>query len=303
MSNMVQYGIWPNCCNNCDFCLRMNRDYETKDKMIELVRGIRENINYVDWKGKFDAGISLLGGEMYFVTDKDIQSEVMLLIDDIINKILKVSPNPKVKYSTVTNGLYEPSFLYRVIDRIVEEVGIDKVDVNFSYDLKYRFKNEEARLLCLDNINKFMKRYDYHVGVQMILTQYVIDSVNNGTWDIHKFLENDIPGGNLCFLYPHPIHTGKVLPDFQFKREDLLNFVMYLRDEFPGIYLSFVASTHNSGIFKYTGWRDKTKDTTQEPILSDGKEEMNPDCGHSILYKCYADSDACLECDLENFDR
>ena len=62
MSNMVQYGIWPNCCNNCDFCLRMNRDYETKDKMIELVRRIREKMNYVEWKGKFGAGISLLGG-------------------------------------------------------------------------------------------------------------------------------------------------------------------------------------------------------------------------------------------------
>ena len=62
----------------------------------------------------------------------------MELIDVIIEYVLKVSPNPHCKYSTVTNGIYDPAFLYRVIDRIVSEVGIEKVDVNFSYDLKYR---------------------------------------------------------------------------------------------------------------------------------------------------------------------
>jgi hypothetical protein len=28
---MVQYGLWPNCCNNCDFCLRLNRTAYTKE--------------------------------------------------------------------------------------------------------------------------------------------------------------------------------------------------------------------------------------------------------------------------------
>ena len=58
-------------------------------------------------------------------------------------------------------------------------------------------------------------------------------------------------------------------------------------------------STHNSGIYKYTGLIDKTCECIkQQPILSDGKEELT-ECGHSILYRCYSDSDQCMLCDLE----
>jgi len=43
--------------------------------------------------------------------------------------------------------------------------------------------------------------------------------------------------------------------------------------------------------------RDKNKSTSQQPVLSDGKEEIT-ECGHSKLYRCYADSDECMLCDL-----
>lgn len=49
------------------------------------------------------------------------------------------------------------------------------MDLNFSYDLKHRFKNDEDRLKVLKNINDFHNRYNYSVGVQMILTQHVIN--------------------------------------------------------------------------------------------------------------------------------
>ena len=299
MTNMVQYGVTSDCCNNCAFCLRMNRKPMTKEEVITSIRSIRENMKYVDWKHKFSAGISLLGGEIYFYTDPDIQEEFMLLIEDVINKVLLVSTDPNVKYSTVTNGLYDPAFLFRVIDRIVERVGLDFVDVNFSYDLKYRYASEDRRLLALSNIQKFIKRYNYCVGVQMILTQYVIDMVNSGAFDIQKFLDNDIKGGMLCFLYPHAIHTGKQLDDFQFKRNDFIQFMLYLRDHFPSVFTAFVCSSRNSAVFKYTGYRDKHLDITQQPVLSDGKEIINKKCGHSQLYSCYADSDKCFLCDLE----
>lgn len=275
--------------------------------MLCSLRAIRHNIDKVDWKGEYSDGISLLGGELYNITDTDVQDEFLRLVDDIIVKVLRVSPNKNVRYSTVTNGQYDPAFLFRVLDKISDACGTQAVDINFSYDLKYRYKTEDMRKLALENINKVHDRYDYRVGVQMILTQYVIDSVRNGTWSIDKFLKEDIPGNGLCFLYPHPIHTGIKLDDFFFKREDLLNFVLYLRTYFPDIHASFLFSTQNSGIFKATGLIDKRfrEDFSladQQPRLSDGKEEINPVCGHSTLYQCYSDSDACLLCDLQSMD-
>ena len=302
MGNMVQYSIWSNCCNNCDFCLRKERIPYSREKQLLTLRRTRKNLDFVDWKDKFSDGISLLGGELYYIEDKELQDEFMLLIDDIIEKVLKVSPNPNVKYSTVTNGIYNPEFLYRVIDRIVDKVGIQAVDLNFSYDLKYRYKNEERRKLVLKNINDFHQRYNYKVGVQMILTQYVIDMWKRGEFDVNKFIDENIPGNTLCFLYPHPIETGLNLTDFNFKRRDLLDFLKYLKEANYFVYVSFMLSTMNSCSYKYTGLKNRTSlDFTEEPKFTDGKEILT-ECGHSILYRCYTDSDKCLLCDLMAFD-
>lgn len=302
MGNMVQYSIWSNCCNNCDFCLRKERIPYSREKQLLTLRRTRKNLDFVDWKGKFSDGISLLGGELYYIEDKELQDEFMLLIDDIIEKVLKVSPNPNVKYSTVTNGIYNPEFLYRVIDRIVDKVGIQAVDLNFSYDLKYRYKNEERRKLVLKNINDFHQKYNYKVGVQMILTQYVIDMWKRGEFDVNKFIDENIPGNTLCFLYPHPIETGLNLTDFNFKRRDLFDFLKYLKEANYFVYVSFMLSTMNSCSYKYTGLKNRTSlDFTEEPKFTDGKEILT-ECGHSILYRCYTDSDKCLLCDLMAFD-
>lgn len=301
--NMVQFGVWSNCCNACDFCLREERIPYSKEKQLYYLDMIKKNIEYIDWKDKFSYGISLLGGELYYITDKDLQKSFLELIDVIIEKILKVSPNPECKYSTVTNGLYDPTFLYQVIDKIVKEVGLKAIDVNFSYDLKYRFKSEEDRLKVLKNINDFHKRYNYNVGVQMIMTQYVINEWKAGRFDVNKFMEEEIPGNYLTFLYPHPIRTGKKLDDFNFNRTDFLDFIQYLKDECYNVYLSFLHSTKNSGTFKYTGLQNRVHPSVDaQPVLSDGKEIINENCGHSIIYKCYSDCDVCVLCDLKEFD-
>ena len=302
MGNIVQYSIWSNCCNNCDFCLRKERIPYSREKQLLTLRRTRKNLDFVDWNDKFSDGISLLGGELYYIEDKELQDEFMLLIDDIIEKVLKVSPNPNVKYSTVTNGIYNPEFLYRVIDRIIDKVGIQAVDLNFSYDMKYRYKNEERRKLVLKNINNFHQRYNYKVGVQMILTQYVIDMWKRGEFDVNKFIDENIPGNTLCFLYPHPIETGLNLTDFNFKRRDLFDFLKYLKEANYFVYVSFMLSTMNSCSYKYTGLKNRTSlDFTEEPKFTDGKEILT-ECGHSILYRCYTDSDKCLLCDLMAFD-
>lgn len=302
-NNMVQYGVWSNCCNNCDFCLREERRPYTKERQLVWLERIKENIKSLDWKNDFPYGISLLGGELYYITDEDLQESFLDLIDIIIENVLKVSENPDCKYSTVTNGLYEPTFLYKVIDKIVSAVGIQKIDINFSYDLKYRFHSEEKRLQCLKNINDFHNRYNYDVGVQMIMTQYVINEWKEGRFDVNKFNEEMIPGNHLTFLYPHPIKTGLQLPDFNFTRKDFLKFIQYMKQECYPTYFSFLQSTKNSCSFKYTGLKDRAReDATEKPKLTDGKEIINPKCGHSMLYSCYSDCDKCMLCDLEHLD-
>lgn len=297
--HVVQYGVWSDCCNNCDFCLRKNRKSTSNIDKLYLIQQIRDNIKLIDWKNNFSYGISLLGGELFYIRNEDVQNKFMMLIDDIIDIIL--IPNKDARFSTVTNGIYKPDFLYRVIDRIVERTSIKKVDVNFSYDLKYRYSSESARLKAFNNINDFHKRYNYSVGIQMILTQNILNLWKAGKFNTKSFISENFPGNKLAFLYPHPINTGRHLDDFNFNRRDFLSFVKYLKDNDYECYLNFINSTKNSGTFKYTGLREKNKDSKQMPILSDGKEDLAK-CGHSKLYRCYSDSDKCILCDLKFID-
>lgn len=300
---MVQYDLWNNCSNSCDFCLIYRKRILNNEQMIERIDQIIDNINYIGdrWTTQFSDGISLLGGEVYFITDLKVQEKLMELIDHIINKILL--PNKVLghicKYSTVTNGIYQPDLLFRMIDRIVEKVGIEFVDVNFSYDLKYRFHTEESRLLCLENMRKFSERYNYRIGAQMVVTEYLIDMINNKEFDIGEFQNKIVPNSIVEFLYPHEVHTGKVLDDFQFPRDKFLRFLIWLKANYYENFINYCDSINNSSIFKYTGLYINADWSMEiEPKLSDGKEIINPNCNHSVLYQCYKDSDKCILCDI-----
>ena len=299
--SMVQYGLWPNCCNACKFCLRKERIPLERDAMFKRIYNVQRNLDYVDWKDKFKHGISILGGEIYFIEDVELQNAYLALIDDIIEKVLKPKYFEHVKYSTVSNGIYDTTFLFKVMDKIVSQCGIGAVDFNVSYDLKYRFQTEADRLRCIKTINDFHQRYNYKVGVQMILTQYVIDAINKGEFSIDKFEQETCPGSILTFLYPHKIAKELgTLPDFFFKRSDFINFISKFSETHPEHFLNFKYSVINSSKFKYTGLREKGDDASQAPVLSDDKN-VYMSCGHSVLYKCYSDSNECMLCDVEEF--
>ena len=300
---MVQYDLWNNCSNQCDFCLIYRKRILNNEQMIERIDQIIDNINYIGdrWTTQFSDGISLLGGEVYFVTDSKVQEKLMELIDHIIDKILL--PNKVLghvcKYSTVTNGIYKPDLLFRMIDRVVERAGIEFVDVNFSYDLKYRFHTEEVRFLCLENMREFSERYNYRIGAQMVVTEYLIDMINRGEFDINEFQNKIVPNSIVEFLYPHEVHTGKILNDFQFPRDKFLKFLVWLKANYYENFINYCDSINNSSIFKYTGLYINADWSIEiEPKLSDGKEIINPNCNHSVLYQCYKDSDKCILCDI-----
>ena len=50
MSKMVQYGLWPDCSNSCDFCLLPQHGKRTsiEDRLLQLNDTIA-NIKTIDW--------------------------------------------------------------------------------------------------------------------------------------------------------------------------------------------------------------------------------------------------------------
>lgn len=309
-SKMVQYSVWHNCNNNCKFCLIDNKTFLNKQKQLNSLNSIIENIDHVDWINEFNRGVSLLGGELYYITDKDLQDTFIKLLDVIVDKV--ILPNQKMgnyycKYSTVTNGIYSPEFLFFCMDRLIDKIGLQGIDINFSYDIKYRYKNEDDHQKVLSNIKEFQLRYpDYKLGVQSICTQYLIDEILNNNF-LQKWYQKN-PNTSIGLLYPHPPHTGFIMDDFLPKRESMFELVEYLlKNGFGDELEHFKGSVANSSVFKHTGlyykeddWGNEFIDTKQKPILSQDKTSKNKQCGHSKLYQCYSNSDKCLLCDLNN---
>lgn len=303
---MVQYGLWPNCTNKCDFCLLQDRIYKSKKERLRVLAAVKENIKTIDWKGKFSDGISLLGGEIFYTEHEEIKNSFLELIDEIVEVVFGSCESTRL--SIVSNGIYDPNvLLIPVIEKLNNKKVLDRFDLNFSYDIKYRFHSEESRIKAIENINLVYDKYKIVPCVQTCLTQYLIDAHLDGSFNIFDFKETNFPHTILTFLYPHKINTGKTLDDFFFKRQSLMKFIMWMRrNGYQKEIENFIQSVINSSQFKYTGllYRgdvledkdDKDEEIKQEPVL--GEKQILSSCGHSQLYKCYSDCDKCMLCDL-----
>jgi hypothetical protein len=302
---MVQYGLWSNCTNNCDFCLLKDREYKSEVERLNMISSIRENIHCLDWKTQFADGISLLGGEIYYTESNKIKVAFLELIEDIIKTI--ILPNPKAIYSTVTNGIYDSKILLEpTLDLFIKYGVLDQVDINFSWDLKYRFHNEFSLQQMLKNVNLVYDKYQLIPTVQTCLTQYLIDAHLNNTFNLFDYQAKFFPHTRLALLYPHKINTGKIITDFFFTRESLFKFIKYLKAMNKNELIQhLIQSVTNSSQFKYTGlWKRDSlyskkqdiEEIQQVPTLEN--KQVLLDCGHSDMYRCYTDSDKCLLCDL-----
>lgn len=296
--SVVQYGLFGNCTNSCDFCLLRQKSVLSMKAILDYFEMYKKNILSVDWAGQFSDGISILGGEIYYSYSKRYHKAFIVFVNFIIENVLLKSGSTKL--SSVTNGLYNPALLFEVYDLIAARVGMRRVNLSFSYDLFFRYKFKGQQELVLNNIKSFRERYDYAPNVQMILTGKLIQHIRDGH-DVVGDFNKELPDTVLSFLYPHKSHTGKKLDNFFFTREDFIWFITEYLSKYPKCLDSFYNSTINSERLKYTGmyFRNERNDVTQKPKLAGGKELRNPKCGHSIIYKCYSDSSHCMLCDLE----
>lgn len=303
---MVQYGLWPNCTNNCDFCLLSDRIYKSEQERLYMLDAVKENFKYIDWKDKFSNGISLLGGEIFYTDSEKVKESFLDLIRLIIDYIFVQSKESVL--SIVSNGIYDSKILLEpTLDIFKEKQALNRMVLNFSWDIKGRFHSEESLQFMIRNTNLVYDKYGIIPCVQTCLTQNLIDLHLNNEFNIFDYQKEHFPNTILTFLYPHKINTGKEVSDFFFTRSSLFKFIRWLKEnEHTDTLYSFINSTINSSQFKYTGLfyrsdilnndEDKQEELEQAPTLE--RKQILTECGHSNLYRCYSDCDKCMLCDL-----
>jgi hypothetical protein len=292
---MLQYLLWTNCNNNCKFCIRGDKSdaYTNTSDMITSVKRAYTSIKTQDWS-KYDGGISVIGGELFYVTDQKLQAELLLLFKLICEEILTKRENTHLVL--ITNLIYDVTFLENVLN-IFRSFGVEsQVQLHTSFDIKYRYKNTEDQNLYFNNIKRLRSTYpNIKITVQCIVTQYFIDAVTTRVFEIESF--EDTYDVKFALLVPLKSNLSIQLQDFFPKRREFINFLVKLATDNPLVFRQFV----NSAKYAFTS-KDFIDTQNDEELIPSNSAILYPDvlkCGHSDIYLCYSDSDNCMLCDIE----
>ena len=292
---ILQYLLWTNCNNACKFCIRGDKSdaYSKTEDMLASIQKAKSNILSQDWSS-YKGGISIIGGELYYVEDRKLQLALLDLMHTATDVILK--KNDSTCIVLITNLIYNDSFLKEVLHQFEKEGVLNQVHLHTSFDLKYRYKDNADKQLMLSNLEDLSKEFStLNLTTQTILTQYFIDAVNDGSFNISEFEEKY--NTRFTLLVPLYSNLSSTLSDFFPKRRDFINFLIKLYDENPITFRKFIDSARYA--FSSKDFIDTQNDRECRPSNSVFVTSDMMKCGHYDIYRVYSDSDKCMLCDIE----
>mgnify|MGYP003571390106 CR=1 FL=1 len=226
MSNFIQFELWKDCNNNCRFCF--NKGQSKIDKLKSLVE-IKQKILGLNYKN-ID-GLAFIGGEFFDnqLDDKIIKSEFYKLFDHV-NDLLK---EKTIDFSFFTSSLIfdKNKYLIPFLNFLKESGNLDKYTLCTSYDLKYRFHDEESRKLWEENVLFLKENYpELKIHTEMILSGFLIDSVLSDSFNLKEFSEKfntdiDFLEPESGLYYYDKQQMIKDLPDFFPTKKAFIDFI------------------------------------------------------------------------------
>ena len=273
---ILQYLLWTNCNNACKFCIRGDKSdaYSKTEDMLVSIQKAKSNILSQDWSS-YKGGISIIGGELYYVEDRKLQLALLDLMHTATDVILK--KNDSTCIVLITNLIYDDSFLKEVLHQFEKEGVLNQVHLHTSFDLKYRYKDNADKQLMLSNLEDLSKEFStLNLTTQTILTQYFINAVNDGSFNISEFEEKY--NTRFTLLVPLYSNLSCTLSDFFPKRRDFINFLIKLYDENPITFRKFIDSARYA--FSSKDFIDTQNDQECRPSNSVFVTSDMMKCGH-----------------------
>ena len=266
---MIQVRLWNDCFNNCAFCSLKDKTHKwtsTEDKKARLNKLLELK----------EDKIGIIGGEFFEGQLRGVEKEWLNMIRNLRCDKLFITAN-------LINCQY-----------LLEETVRARPDILLctSYDTVGRFKNDIQKKMWLDRVNSLP-----NVFCTIIPTQDMLGD---------PFIENIQCGINLC--EPHlgiewyknidkaHYHENLIRDNELFnlpRRKDLLKWIakhkniLALMKNYEYTHFDNILGFNENNNFCYEAYnRFKDKNYVAE-------------CGHQYFSRCYADSDRCLACDLE----
>lgn len=264
---MIQIRLWTDCYNNCSFC-------SVGYKSITSIKDKKERIIKVSTLQ--DSKISIIGGEFFEGQLKGVEEEWLSMVKNIgCNELF------------ITANLINEQYLLKETLKVRPDILICT-----SYDTVGRFKSEEQKYIWLDRVNSLKNVFCTIIPTEDSLYDSFVDKIqcDINLCEPHLGIEW-LKSVDKCNYHERLIRENKLfnLP----KRSTLLKWLMkhpktldlmknYRYNHFNTI-LSF--DFNNNFIYEVC---DRFND-----------DNFMAECGHPHFSKCYADSERCLICDIE----
>lgn len=284
---IYEFLLWNNCSNNCKFChQKANRSkypgkFPDDNGKLKSIKLVKECI--VNNKIKNGSHILFMGGEL-FDTKLSLQTENEFL--SLGNLVAEKMTNGEIGLLFLnTNLIYDDTtlldkFLNVFINRNLES----RIRFTTSYDVEYRYKNDEDRKLVQKNMKYISNKYRNMSKVaNCIMTdvacKFLLKNVNfiGGFKDKYGFNLN---------LIPYIILNKQFAPF----RSEVLSLLTKINNVYPDY-------------FKERIINNLTSNQTRNLLEFNGKTLINATsssaiCGHNENFRMvYRDSTRCYICD------
>lgn len=308
MNKSIQFELWHECNNLCTMCFlgSENRTTSKETKIKSLKAAIKKSQTF---KGDI---IATIGGEFFQgqLADKEVHDLFYEYLTLIINRL----NNKEIKVSWITATLTDktPKDLIEFLNFVKNTWnGNGKLFVCTSYDTIGRFHIPEKELNWKENMF-LIPTIDPRISLNttMILTNDLIEKYLSNKISFLEFTTTF----NTGLMIKHPnsgpcsnlVDMEKLLPGFVPERAKTIKFFKKLKLKEPFIFDTSVFNVnrradecvkrYNDG-YSYSDLRDKIN---PNEYMIETEKNITMKCGHSTLYQCYKDSDACMKCDFLN---
>ena len=226
--NNIQFELWKNCTNGCDFCFNKGLPCSTKEDKIRILKEVYyrlERLNY-DYYDK----IGFIGGELFGdqLEDEDVFKEFYKLFQ----LTLSLLQNKKINQINFTSNLLakDNSKMYQILDLIKSASLLNKFELCTSWDSQYRFKLGKLSI-WEKNITYIKEVYpDLQTHIEILPTQHFCEECLNGNFNYDKFKKKyksaiDYSDLNSGFFYKNKFEMEKEVLGFFPKRSTFLKWV------------------------------------------------------------------------------
>lgn len=228
MKNNIQFELWKNCTNGCDFCFNKGLPCSSKEDKIRILKEVKYRLARLNYE--YYNKIGFIGGELFGNQLED--EEVFIEFYKLFEMCIYLLQENKINQINFTSNLFavDNSRMYQILDLIKSSGLLDKFELCTSWDSKYRFKQDNLSIWH-KNIMYIKENYpELQTHIEILPTQDFCEKCLSGEFDYDKFkaMYNsaiDYSDLNSGFYYKDKFEMQKEVPDFFPKRSTFLKWV------------------------------------------------------------------------------